>query len=210
LERAASLSDNLGGGSMTALPIVETLAGDISAYIPTNVISITDGQIFLDTELFREGVRPAVNGGLSVSRVGGAAQTKSMRKCAGQLRLELAQYRELQIFAQFSSDLDPATQDMLKYGAMLMELLKQSNNAPLHMAIQVSLLYAVTRTIIPHDAGVETIKAFKAEFPGYLSLHYPQVILNLDEKQDFDESIEKDLTQAVKTWLAKHEAEAKK
>jgi F-type H+-transporting ATPase subunit alpha len=102
LERAACLSDKLGGGSMTALPIVETLAGDISAYIPTNVISITDGQIFLDTELFREGVRPAVNGGLSVSRVGGAAQTKAMRKCAGQLRLELAQYRELQIFAQFS------------------------------------------------------------------------------------------------------------
>ena len=210
LERAACLSDKLGGGSMTALPIVETQAGDISAYIPTNVISITDGQIFLDTELFREGVRPAVNGGLSVSRVGGAAQTKSMRKCAGQLRLELAQYRELQIFAQFSSDLDPATQDMLKYGAMLMELLKQSNNAPLHMAIQVSLLYAVTRTIIPHDVGVETVKAFKTEFPGYLSLHYPQVILNLEEKQDFDESIEKDLTQAVKTWLAKHEAEAKK
>jgi F-type H+-transporting ATPase subunit alpha len=210
LERAACLSDKLGGGSMTALPIVETLAGDISAYIPTNVISITDGQIFLDTELFREGVRPAVSGGLSVSRVGGAAQTKAMRKCAGQLRLELAQYRELQIFAQFSSDLDPATQDMLKYGAMLMELLKQSNNAPLGMAIQVSLLYAVTRAIIPHEAGVETIKAFKAEFPNYLSLHYPQVILNLEEKQDFDESIERDLTQAVKTWLAKHEAEAKK
>ncbi len=210
LERAACLSDKLGGGSMTALPIVETLAGDISAYIPTNVISITDGQIFLDTELFREGIRPAVSGGLSVSRVGGAAQTNAMRKCAGQLRLELAQYRELQIFAQFSSDLDPATQDMLKYGAMLMELLKQSNNAPLGMAFQVSLLYAVTRTIIPHEAGAETIKAFKAEFPSYLSLHYPQVILNLEERRDFDESIERDLTQAVKTWLAKHEAEAKK
>lgn len=210
LERAACLSDKLGGGSMTALPIVETLAGDISAYIPTNVISITDGQIFLDTELFREGVRPAVNGGLSVSRVGGAAQTKAMRKCAGQLRLELAQYRELQIFAQFSSDLDPATQDMLRYGAMLMELLKQSNNAPLHMAFQVSLLYALTRTVIPHEAGVETVKAFKTEFPKYMSLYFPLVIGRLEEKHDFDESIERDLTQAVKTWLAKHEAEAKK
>ena len=210
LERAACLSDKLGGGSMTALPIVETLAGDISAYIPTNVISITDGQIFLDTELFREGVRPAVNGGLSVSRVGGAAQTKAMRKCAGQLRLELAQYRELQIFAQFSSDLDPATQDMLRYGAMLMELLKQSNNAPLHMAFQVSLLYALTRTVIPHEAGVETVKAFKTEFPKYMSLYFPPVIGRLEEKNDFDESIERDLTQAVKTWLAKHEAEAKK
>jgi len=208
LERAASLSDKLGGGSMTALPIVETQAGDISAYIPTNVISITDGQIFLDTDLFREGVRPAVNGGLSVSRVGGAAQTKAMRKVAGQLRLELAQYRELQIFAQFSSDMDPSTQDMLKYGAILMELLKQTNNAPFDMPIQVSLLYAVTRSIIPHSADMDTIKAFKAEFPSFLSMRYPHVVKNLEEKQSFDDAIEKDLTQAVKTWLQKHEAEA--
>ena len=208
LERAASLSDKLGGGSMTALPIVETQAGDISAYIPTNVISITDGQIFLDTDLFREGVRPAVNGGLSVSRVGGAAQTKAMRKVAGQLRLELAQYRELQIFAQFSSDMDASTQDMLKYGSILMELLKQPNNAPLDMPLQVSLLYAVTRSIIPHSADTLTIKAFKTEFPGFLSLRYPHVINNLAQKQCFDEDIEKDLTQAVKAWLQKHEAEA--
>ena len=208
LERAASLSDKLGGGSMTALPIVETQAGDISAYIPTNVISITDGQIFLDTDLFREGVRPAVNGGLSVSRVGGAAQTKAMRKVAGQLRLELAQYRELQIFAQFSSDMDSSTQDMLKYGAILMELLKQSNNAPLDMPLQVSLLYAVTRSIIPHSADIDAIKAFKNEFPGFLSKRYPHVVKNLEEKQCFDESIEKDLTQAVITWLQKYEAEA--
>ncbi len=209
LERAACLNDNLGGGSMTALPIVETLAGDISAYIPTNVISITDGQIFLDTELFREGVRPAVNGGLSVSRVGGAAQTKAMRKCAGQLRLELAQYRELQIFAQFSSDLDPATQDMLKYGALLMELLKQPNNTPLPMPIQVSLLYAITKGILPHDTPIETIRAFKAQFPAFLDMRYPHVVNGLMQSGEFGESIEKDLIQAVKGWLAEFEAGAK-
>ncbi|NLG24222.1 MAG: F0F1 ATP synthase subunit alpha, partial [Clostridiales bacterium] len=134
LERAASLSGEAGGGSMTALPIVETQAGDISAYIPTNVISITDGQIFLDTDLFREGVRPAVNGGLSVSRVGGAAQTHAMRQVAGQLRLDLAQYRELQVFAQFSSDMDASTQEKLHYGELLTEMLRQPNNAPLPMS----------------------------------------------------------------------------
>ena len=206
LERAASLSERLGGGSLTALPIVETLAGDISAYIPTNVISITDGQIFLDTELFREGIRPAVNGGLSVSRVGGAAQTKAMRKVAGQLRLELAQYRELQIFAQFSSDMDNTTQDMLKYGSLLMELLKQPNNAPLDMGIQIALLYAITRGVLPHDTQIHTLKAFKTTFPTFLRQRFPHVLSGIEKEGIFDESLEQDLSQAVKTWLYEHEA----
>lgn len=209
LERAACLSDKMGGGSITALPIVETLAGDISAYIPTNVISITDGQIFLDTDLFREGVRPAVNGGLSVSRVGGAAQTKSMRKVAGQLRLELAQYRELQIFAQFSSDMDASTQDMLQYGSLLMELLKQPNNAPLDMPIQVSLLYAITKNVLPHKTDLATLRAFKSKFPAFLAQHYPHVINGLKEKGAFDDTLESELAQAVTAWLSEHEAEAK-
>ena len=206
LERAACLSDKMGGGSLTALPIVETQSGDISAYIPTNVISITDGQIFLDTDLFREGVRPAVNGGLSVSRVGGAAQTRAMRTVAGQLRLELAQYRELQIFSQFSSDMDEATQDMLKYGALLMELLKQPNNAPLQMPVQVSLLYAVTRGLLDHDTPMETLRAFKAQFPEFLALRFPHIVDTLSAKGKFDDVLEKELEQAVKEWLRGAEA----
>jgi F-type H+-transporting ATPase subunit alpha len=208
LERAACLSDTKGGGSLTALPIVETQAGDISAYIPTNVISITDGQIFLDTDLFREGVRPAVNVGLSVSRVGGAAQTKAMRKVAGQLRLELAQYRELQIFSQFSSDMDTSTQNMLKYGALLMELLKQPNNAPLQMPVQVSLLYAVTRGILDRDTPIETLRAFKTRFPGYLALRFPNIVEALSRQGSFDEQLEKDLEAAVREWRREFEAEA--
>ncbi len=208
LERAACLSDKLGGGSLTALPIVETQAGDISAYIPTNVISITDGQIFLDTDLFREGVRPAVNGGLSVSRVGGAAQTRAMRTVAGQLRLELAQYRELQIFSQFSSDMDAATQDMLKYGALLIELLKQPNNAPLQMPVQVSLLYAVTRGLMDHDTPMETLRAFKVKFPEYLSTRFPHVVDTLSITSRFDDVLEAELEKAVKEWRKEFDAEA--
>jgi F-type H+-transporting ATPase subunit alpha len=141
LERAARLSDAMGGGSITALPIIETLAGDISAYIPTNVISITDGQIFLESELFFSGFRPAVNVGLSVSRVGGSAQTKAMKKVAGSLRLELAQYRELQIFSQFGSDLDTSTRERLNHGEKLMDTLKQGLHAPIPMEEQVVILY---------------------------------------------------------------------
>ena len=206
LERAASLSDKLGGGSMTALPIVETLAGDISAYIPTNVISITDGQLFLDTDLFREGVRPAVNGGLSVSRVGGAAQTKGMRKVAGQLRLELAQYRELQIFAQFSSDMDTSTQDMLKYGSLLMELLKQPNNAPLDMSIQIALLYVITRGVLSHDTEPAALKEFKATFPDFLRQRFAHVLSGLEKTGALDAAMEADLTQAVQVWQREYEA----
>ena len=148
LERSARLSDELGGGSITALPIVETQAGDVSAYIPTNVISITDGQIFLESSLFFEGMRPAVNVGLSVSRVGGAAQTKAMKKAAGSVRIDLAQYREMEVFTQFSSDLDPATKAQLTYGSGLMELLKQPLEHPLSMEEQVVILYAATSHLL--------------------------------------------------------------
>ncbi len=204
LERAASLSDARGGGTMTALPIIETQAGDISAYIPTNVISITDGQIFLDTELFREGMRPAVSGGLSVSRVGGAAQEKAMRKVSGQLRLELAQYRELQVFAQFSSDMDESTQDMLRYGGILSELLKQKNDAPLSMPVQVALLYAATRGILSHMTPIEEIRAFKKEFPAYLTGTNPHVVHSLQKSGELPPEAEEELVRAIRGWEAEY------
>ena len=144
LERSSRLNEENGGGSITALPIIETQAGDVSAYIPTNVISITDGQIFLESDLFFSGMRPAVNVGLSVSRVGGAAQTKAMKKAAGSIRIDLAQYREMEVFTQFSSDLDAATKEQLQYGSCLMELLKQPLGQPLSMAEQVITLVAAT------------------------------------------------------------------
>ncbi len=204
LERAASLSEARGGGTMTALPIIETQAGDISAYIPTNVISITDGQIFLDTELFREGMRPAVSGGLSVSRVGGAAQEKAMRKVSGQLRLELAQYRELQVFAQFSSDMDESTQDMLRYGGILSELLKQKNDAPLSMPVQVALLYAATRGILSHMTPIEEIRAFKKEFPAYLTGTNPHVVHSLQKSGELPPEAEEELVRAIRGWEAEY------
>ena len=200
LERAAQLSDDLGGGSMTALPIVETQAGDISAYIPTNVISITDGQIFLDSDLFRAGVRPAVNGGLSVSRVGGSAQTQAMRKASGQLRLELAQYRELQIFAQFSSDMDASTQNTLEYGAVLTEVLKQSNGAPLDVATQVALLYAVGQKLLPHGISMDKVRAFKTEFPAMLKAEHPLMMHEIETTGKLSEDSEKTLRAAVREW----------
>ena len=205
LERAARLSAANGGGSLTALPIIETQAGDISAYIPTNVISITDGQIFLDADLFRGGVRPAVNGGLSVSRVGGSAQTKAMRQVASRLRLELAQYRELQVFAQFSSDMDAATQSMLHYGALLTELLKQPNNAPLSNASQVALLYAVTRKLLPDDAGLDLLRAFKEQFPAYMDSAHPHIRNAMEQTGDMDEEVRQEVTQAVREWLARRQ-----
>ena len=204
LERAASLSQARGGGTMTALPIIETQAGDISAYIPTNVISITDGQIFLDTELFREGMRPAVSGGLLVSRVGGAAQEKAMRKVSGQLRLELAQYRELQVFAQFSSDMDESTQDMLRYGGILSELLKQKNDAPLSMPVQVALLYAATRGILSHMTPIEEIRAFKKEFPAYLTGTNPHVVHSLQKSGELPPEAEEELVRAIRGWEAEY------
>ena len=202
LERAASLSDEMGGGSMTALPIVETQAGDISAYIPTNVISITDGQIFLDTDLFRSNIRPAISGGLSVSRVGGAAQRKAMRKVAGRLRLELAQYRELQVFAQFSSDMDASTRDTLRYGAILTELLRQKDGDPMPSIAQIELLYAATQGLLPHDTPSERVQQFKREFPAYMDARDPEGVKALLEKDVITDAFAKTMARAVKEWLA--------
>jgi F-type H+-transporting ATPase subunit alpha len=168
LERAAKLSDKLGAGSLTALPIIETQAGDVSAYIPTNVISITDGQIFLETDLFYAGVRPAINAGISVSRVGGAAQTKAMKLVAGKLRLDLAQFRELEAFAQFASDLDKATQDQIRRGQKLTECLKQPQYQPLSQAQQVSTIYAANKGVLD-DVDNKEIPRFKAEWFKYLA-----------------------------------------
>ncbi len=200
LERAAKLSDRLGGGSMTALPIIETMAGDISAYIPTNVISITDGQIFLESELFNAGVRPAVNGGLSVSRVGGNAQTKAMRKVSGQLRLDLAQYRELAVFAQFGSDLDNATRDMLSQGEKLTELLKQGQYSPVPMAEQAVLLYVMTRGLAT-NLDVKQIADFKLKFIEFLRARYPQILLRIEQGGQMDEDTENSLITAAKDYF---------
>jgi F-type H+-transporting ATPase subunit alpha len=167
LERAAKLSDELGKGSMTALPIIETQAGDVSAYIPTNVISITDGQIFLSSDLFNSGIRPAVNPGISVSRVGSAAQTKAMKKVAGKIKLELAQFDDLQAFAQFASDLDKATQDQLARGVRLRELLKQPQNDPLSVAEQVAVLYAGINGYLD-DIAVNKVTTFAKGLRDYL------------------------------------------
>ncbi|MEG2621318.1 MAG: F0F1 ATP synthase subunit alpha [Clostridia bacterium] len=201
LERAAHLSDELGAGSLTALPIVETQTGDISAYIPTNVISITDGQIFLDTDLFRAGVRPAVNGGLSVSRVGGAAQTKAMRSVAGQLRLELAQYREMQVFAQFSSDMDKSTQDMLEYGAMLTEMLKQPNGHPLSMPVQVAMLYVVTRKLLPKNMPVDKLQKLKRELPELLENNYPMSLRETESSGKLTPEVEETFRRIIAAWI---------
>ena len=185
---------------MTALPIIETMAGDISAYIPTNVISITDGQIFLESELFNAGVRPAVNGGLSVSRVGGNAQTKAMRKVSGQLRLDLAQYRELAVFAQFGSDLDNATRDMLSQGEKLTELLKQGQYSPVPMAEQAVLLYVMTRGLAT-DLDVKQIADFKVKFIEFLRARYPQILLRIEQSGQMDEDTENSLITAAKDYF---------
>jgi F-type H+-transporting ATPase subunit alpha len=173
LERAAKLSDALGEGSMTALPIVETQEGDVSAYIPTNVISITDGQIFLSGDLFNSGIRPAINVGISVSRVGSAAQVKAMKQVAGKLKLELAQFAELEAFSQFASDLDQATQNQLARGARLRELLKQPQSSPLSVADQVASIYVGTNGLLD-SIDVADVRAFVAGFRGYLASNVPQ------------------------------------
>lgn len=188
LERSSRLDDEHGGGSLTALPIIETLAGDVSAYIPTNVISITDGQIYLESELFNAGIRPAVNVGLSVSRVGGAAQTKAMKKVSGTLRIDLAQFKEMEIFTQFSSELDPATAQMLSHGHMLTELLKQPLYHPIPHHEQVILLYAATKGYMK---GVETkdVKAFRQKLMDYMRVYGPDIIKDIDEKKILDDEL---------------------
>ena len=202
LERSAHLSDKLGGGSMTALPIVETQAGDVSAYIPTNIISITDGQIFLESDLFFAGQRPAVNVGLSVSRVGGAAQTKATKKATGSLRLDLAQYREMEVFTQFSSDLDPATKAQLTYGSGLMELLKQPLEHPLSMEEQVVILYAATSHLLV-DIPKEKLKAFQGGLYEYMRSFYPQVGDALRTTKTLSDDIQREIAKAVGEYKAK-------
>lgn len=199
LERAARLSDELGGGSLTALPIIETQAGDVSAYIPTNVISITDGQIYLESELFNAGVRPAINPGLSVSRVGGAAQIKAMKRIAGPIRVELAQYRELAAFAQFGSELDKSTRDRLNQGERIMEILKQPQYQPMPVAHQVLILYAVTKKYMM-DIPLEKVRLFETEFLQFIELKYPHIIKEIEEQKNVSEALEKELQQALEAF----------
>ncbi|HBE36385.1 MAG TPA: F0F1 ATP synthase subunit alpha, partial [Cyanobacteria bacterium UBA11368] len=205
LERAAKLSDELGGGSMTALPVIETQAGDVSAYIPTNVISITDGQIFLTTDLFNSGLRPAINPGISVSRVGSAAQTKAMKKVAGKLKLELAQFDDLAAFAQFASDLDKATQDQLARGQRLRELLKQPQYSPLAVYEQVALVYAGLNGYLD-DIPVDKVTSFTKGLREYLKTSKADYVNTIREKKDLTPEAEtllkEALTEYKKTFLA--------
>ncbi len=199
LERASKLSAKLGGGSLTALPIIETQAGDVSAYIPTNVISITDGQIFLETDLFYAGVRPAINAGISVSRVGGAAQTKAMKMVAGKLRLDLAQFRELEAFAQFASDLDKATQDQIRRGQKLTEVLKQPQYAPLSLAQQVSIIYAANNGLLD-DIEQKDIAKFKAEWNKFLAAQSKDLEAKINTGDKLTAEDETALTDAIKNF----------
>jgi F-type H+-transporting ATPase subunit alpha len=199
LERAARLNDDNGGGSLTALPIVETQAGDVSAYIPTNVISITDGQIFLETDLFNAGQRPALNIGISVSRVGSAAQTKAMKKVAGPLKLDLAQYRALAAFAQFASDLDKATRDQLTRGEKLSEIVKQPQYQPLPVEKQVAILYVATKGQLD-DIPTLRVKEFEAGFYRFLEAEKPEVLQKLGSTKALDDEITKGLDDAVAAY----------
>ncbi len=199
LERAARMSDEYGGGSLTALPIIETQAGDVSAYIPTNVISITDGQIYLETEMFNSGFRPAVNAGLSVSRVGGAAQIKAMKKIAAPIRTELAQYRELASFAQFGSELDADTKEKLAQGERIKEVLKQPQYQPMPVQYQVIIIYAVTHKYLL-DVAVEDIIRFEKEFFEFVDTKYPEVPGNIAKEQVISEETEKALVQALEEF----------
>lgn len=196
LERAARLSDDLGGGSLTALPIIETQAGDVSAYIPTNVISITDGQIFLETELFHAGIMPAVNPGISVSRVGGNAQLKAMKKVAGSLKLAYSQYRELQAFAQFGSDLDEDTKRRLAKGERIVEVLKQGRNKPVRVELQVAIIYAVTNDLL-EDIPVNKIREFESRLFEYIENNAHDIIDNIASSGDLTEETEQKLRKAI-------------
>ncbi len=199
LERAAKLNDSLGGGSLTALPLIETQASDVSAYIPTNVISITDGQIFLEADLFYAGQRPAINVGISVSRVGGSAQIKAMKKVAGTLRLDLAQYRELAAFAQFGSDLDKATQARLNRGKRMVEILKQGVNQPLPVEKQVAAIYTAVKGFLD-DVPVQDIGRFEKEFLSFLESNHGQVLASIREDKDIKEDNEKALVAAIEQF----------
>jgi F-type H+-transporting ATPase subunit alpha len=199
LERAAKLNDEKGGGSLTALPFIETQAGDVSAYIPTNVISITDGQIYLETDLFNSNVRPAINVGLSVSRVGGSAQIKAMRSVAGSLRLELAQYRNLEAFAQFGSDLDKASQDQLNRGKRWVEVLKQGQYSPIPVEKQVAIIFAGGNGYLD-DVAVEDVRRFEAELYQFLDNSKPEVLQAIREKRELNDEIKQQLKNALKEF----------
>jgi F-type H+-transporting ATPase subunit alpha len=199
LERAAKMSPAHGGGSLTALPVIETQANDVSAFIPTNVISITDGQIYLQSDLFNAGQRPALNVGISVSRVGGDAQTKAMRQVAGQLRLDLAQYRELAAFAQFASDLDTATRNQLERGARLTELLKQDKYQPVPLAEQVSVLYAGTQGFID-KVPVARVREWEAGFVRFLKSERPDLLATIEKEKALDDKLFERLKAAISTF----------
>ena len=199
LERSSRLSDALGGGSITALPIIETQAGDVSAYIPTNVISITDGQIFLETNLFNSGMRPAVNVGLSVSRVGGAAQTKAMKKASGSIRIDLAQYREMEVFTQFASDLDDATKAQLQHGKALMELLKQPLCHPLSMHEQVMTLVMANNGVFD-EIPTKEVKKHQTELLEFMDLKHPEIGKQIEDKKEINDELVKNILEAVKEF----------
>lgn len=203
LERASKLNDELGAGSLTALPIIETQAGDVSAYIPTNVISITDGQIFLETDLFNSGIRPAINVGLSVSRVGGAAQIKATKQVSGTLRLDLAQYRELQAFAQFASDLDEASRKQLERGQRMVELLKQPPYSPLSVEKQVVLIFAGTKGFLD-DVAVDKIREFEDGIYPFVEAKYPDLFEQICTKKALDKDLEDKLAKAIEEFKANH------
>jgi len=207
LERAAKLNDQLGGGSLTALPIIETQAGDVSAYIPTNVISITDGQIFLESELFYAGFRPAINVGISVSRVGGKAQTKAFRRVAGSLRLDLAQYRELAAFAQFGSDLDEATIRQLTRGKVSEEILKQGQYVPMPMEKQVMILWMAGKGYID-DIPVDKVKQFEEEYHQFMEKEFPDVAHEIKTKKDIDEALNEKLKQGAEKFRTEFKTKA--
>jgi F-type H+-transporting ATPase subunit alpha len=209
LERAAKMSDKMGGGSLTALPVIETQAGDVSAYIPTNVISITDGQIFLETDLFNSGVRPAVNVGISVSRVGGSAQIKAMRQVAGSLKLELAQFRELAAFAQFGSDLDKATQNQLNRGQRLVEILKQNQFSPLPFSKQILVIFAGTGGFLD-DMPVEQVRPFEMELHKYVDTANPSLLQRIMEKKILDDGLKAEMTKVIKECKEQFVAARKK
>ncbi|MCK4964577.1 MAG: F0F1 ATP synthase subunit alpha, partial [Dehalococcoidia bacterium] len=197
LERAAKMAPEHGGGSLTALPIIETQAGDISAYIPTNVISITDGQIYLETDLFNAGIRPALNVGLSVSRVGGSAQTRAMKKVAGKLRLDLAQYRELVTFAQFgAAELDKATREQLERGQRITEVLKQPQYVPMPMEKETTILYAVINGYLD-DVPVEKVMAFEEAFHRFMETSHPEIGQRIATEKELSDEIEEALKQAI-------------
>lgn len=205
LERSAKLSDKLGAGSITALPIIETLAGDVSGYIPTNVISITDGQIMLQTEMFYAGTRPAIDVGLSVSRVGGSAQIKAMKQVAGRMRLDLAQYRELASFSQFGSDLDKATKDQLDRGARMVETLKQAQYSPLNVAEQVLVVYTAVRNFLA-DVSVDNVVSFQRDYLKFIHSSHLELLETIESQKKLDDNLEAQINKSIEEFKASYKA----